>query len=402
MNVEIRPATPDEMAEFAHVSATGLGIPGGMVSPEHPEQTLCVFENGKMVTTYRSLPFTLYFNGKTTPVAGIADVGTLPMHRRKGYLGKTVAHHFLKMHEAGDQSIAVLWPSRVAIYRRYGYELVTMQQNYRIEQRYLQFDRQAPAAGSFTEITEPDAGVIAELYHRFAVDRTGYLLRPQDRWRKITLNPQEAGPLAGKVLYKEGDTPKGYLIYDMEPVRGGLFHHDHRVTVKEVVYLDMVAFHAVWRYIAALDLVDTVFLPSVSQDDPLLYLLKDPLPLATMESESSTAALMARLVDVDRALSQRGYAEEGRLIFEITDELCTWNHGRWELEVSGGTATVKRSRKSPQVSIPVGTLASLAFGYLKASTAQRIGLLDVLEPGATAVWDRVMQTAYRPFCPDHF
>ena len=84
MAVEIRPATAGEMSEFPHVWATGLGLPGDRTHLKDPEQTLCAFENGKMTSTSRALPFTVYFDGKDVPAAGIADVSTLPEYRRRG------------------------------------------------------------------------------------------------------------------------------------------------------------------------------------------------------------------------------------------------------------------------------------------------------------------------------
>jgi len=44
----------------------------------------------------------------------------------------------------------------------------------------------------------------------------------------------------------------------------------------------------------------------------------------------------------------------------------------------------------------------LVFGQISATEAARMERLDVLEHGALSSWDRVMRTAYRPFCADMF
>ncbi len=401
MGAEIRRATAKEIKEYTRVCAAGLGIPQDWIGTTPPEQTLCAFEDGNMVSTYRAIPFTVYINGCGVPAAGVADVSTLPTYRRRGYQRQIFSRHLLQLHEKGERPLIILWPSRSGIYRRYGCEFVTTQIRYRIDPRDVRFAKQPAQTGSFTEIGEQQTDSVADLYHRFASGRTGYLHRPRHFWEKQVVEKGK-NPLFVRTMYEEEGVPAGYVMYEVKPIRGGIYHHDHEVTVTEVVYRDIRAFHALWRHLAELDLTSSIMLPSVSEDDPLPYLLTEPRAIIRMETESSTSALMGRIVDVDGALSGRGYQAEGRLTFEIEDDLCPWNRGGWEMEVIGGRAVVRRSGKSPPLAMGVDTLAALVFNHVNATLAARIGRLDVLEAGATAVWDAVLTTAYRPFCPDHF
>jgi len=52
--------------------------------------------------------------------------------------------------------------------------------------------------------------------------------------------------------------------------------------------------------------------------------------------------------------------------------------------------------------VPDSTLAMLAFGQISATEAFRMGRLDLLNHDALPMWDAVMRTKYRPFCPDDF
>ena len=63
---------------------------------------------------------------------------------------------------------------------------------------------------------------------------------------------------------------------------------------------------------------------------------------------------------------------------------------------------IRRTDKTPQLVMPVSTLAMLFFGQLTASEAARMGRLDVSDTKALPLWDRVMRTDYRPFCADIF
>ena len=111
---------------------------------------------------------------------------------------------------------------------------------------------------------------------------------------------------------------------------------------------------------------------------------------------------MARIIDVEQALPGRCYRDEGTLIFEIIDDLCPWNRGRWKLDISPSQATISHTSAEPQLVMPISTLAMLAFGQISATEAARMQRLDVHETDALSLWDKAMRTAYRPFCADVF
>ena len=98
----------------------------------------------------------------------------------------------------------------------------------------------------------------------------------------------------------------------------------------------------------------------------------------------------------------RPYGGAGTLTFDLRDEMCPWNAGRWQMETSGRETEVRRSTAEPQVTLPVDTLAMLAFGQISATEAARMGRLDAHDPDALDTWDIVLRTRYRPFCADHF
>ncbi len=112
--------------------------------------------------------------------------------------------------------------------------------------------------------------------------------------------------------------------------------------------------------------------------------------------------ILGRIVDVERAMPGRCYDEEAVLTFGINDDLCPWNQGAWRLETSPEGASIARTNETPQVIMPVSTLALLAFGQVSASHAASMGRLDANDPDALPRWDKAMRTRYRPACPDMF
>ena len=397
MKLEIRAARADEMKEFWCVVGTAFVQALERIHCEPPEYTLCVFKDGKIATTYIAYPETMCFNGNEAPVVAIAAVVTLPIYRRHGYLRKLIINHFERLHEQGEQSIAILWAIRAAVYQRYGYAVVATCHAYNVDPRYLEFTLVQSVPGAFREVGDNDFRLVEELYQSFRAERTGYLLRIPYMWESNILTPPPKEGVLSKVIYEEEGKPLGYLVYTIETVDSPEYRRQY-LTIRDLVWLRTSAYQAMWGYLSYMDLVGNILWQNVPPDDLLPHLLLEP----RMLNVTSRDGIMARVVDVERALTLRRYPVAGTLTFEVLDELCPWNHGRWQLETSATEATARRTNTSPQLRMPVSTLVMIIFNQISATEAARMGRLDVLEPSALSLWDAVMRTAYRPFCADKF
>ncbi|MEE8398262.1 MAG: GNAT family N-acetyltransferase [Desulfobacterales bacterium] len=399
MGVEIRPALPEEMDEFYRVASTALSLTPGKELEVNPDWTFCAFEDGKLATSFGAWPLTMRFNGEGIPVAGVTLVGTLPIYRRRGYLRKIMTGFFEKLHERGEQSIAILYASMAAIYQRYGYGIVSSRNTYNIEPRFLQFTLPIETPGTFRELGDDDKsfGMLVDLYRRFRVNRMGYSHRGRAMWKAGVLeDPPAKGPL-GKVVYEEDGVPLGYTVYTMEETTNGAMSKKTLV-VRDAIWLSPSAYRAIWNYYANFDLADNIVWNRVPPDDPLPHMILEPRKLNT----TSADGLLGRIVDLEQALPKRPYPEEATLTFDVTDELCPWNNGRWKLETSAAASRISHTDEEPQLRMPISTLAMLVFGQLSATEASRMKRLDALDPDALPTWDKTMRTLYRPFCADNF
>jgi predicted acetyltransferase len=365
-----------------------------------PELTYCAFEDGKLATVYAEWPLTMRFNGSSAPIAGVTYVGTLPVYRRRGYLRRIMTERFQVLHEQGERAIAALYASRAAIYQRYGYAVVSTHGSYNVDPRDLQFSVPQDVPGTFREMAGDEFSVLVELYRSFRAERTGYIHRGKATWDYgVLMAPPAGGGLLSKVIYWENDKPQGYLIYVLESPPGvDAPGPNQRLTIRDLVWLTPAAYRAAWNYIANMDLVSNVVWRHVPADDPLPHLLLEP----RMLRKTSGDGLLGRIIDVERALPQRYYDEDGNLTFEITDDLCPWNQGRWKLQTSTEGSSIVHTDEEPQVMMPVSTLAMLLFGQLSATQAARMARLDVGDDNALPLWDKVMRTKYRPACADDF
>lgn len=406
MRIEIRPAVETEMEAYRRTALASLVLspeqaPPAAIQAISPGMTLCAFVDGHLATSYAAWPLTMRLNGRAAPTAGVTFVGTLPQFRQLGCLRQVVTRHFELLHERGEQPLAALLASQAAIYQRYGYGVVSTRHAYRIEPRHLQFTPSANAVqpmGTLRELGEQEPETLKNLYRAYCADRTGHLHRSQPTWAAGPLAPPPKSGFLFKIIYEEKGVPQGYMLYTVapQPVPDG--EPWQRVTVRDLCWLTPTAYAALWQHLRAMGLASHIEMPRVPVDDPLPHLLLEPRRLNLAAKDG----LLARVVDVQRALPLRGYGADGTITFELLDGLCPWNAGRWRLEASPQGAQVQRTTQSAQAVLPVDTLAMLLFGQISATAAARMGRMTVIEEKALGLWDRLLATRHKPFCPDFF
>jgi len=399
MTVEIRPAKPEEMEEFGIVSGTSLGMMPEIFQRMQPDWTLCCFENGKLVTSYGTWPLTMRFNGEGVPAAGGTAVGTRPMYRRRGHLRELSIALHKSLYEKGERPLIIGIPSLAAIYHRYGRSVVSYYNSYNVEPRYVQLLLDSPIEGEFRDTDgKEEAELLEKLFQRFIEDRTGYIHRRPGHWSWGVLAAPPPGGLLSTIIYEEDGKPTGYLVYFVQNMSEWGFVPRLRLVIRDLVWLTTTAYRAIWEYLSRMDIASNIIWAKVPPDDPLPHIIQEP----RMLNITSHDGVMARIIDIEKALPRRYYPEEATLTFEITDDMCPWNTGRWQLETAPDGAAIKHTTAEPQLNIPISTLALLAFGQVSASEAARMGRLDVTDHGALPLWDKAMRTKYQPFCPDFF
>ena len=239
------------------------------------------------------------------------------------------------------------------------------------------------------------APIVKELYKTFSAPRNLMIQRAEALWA-IRLHDPSDVPHRYGVYFRDGE-PRGYVQFLLArevftTSRG------QQITVNDLVALDNDAWRGLWEFFGVHDLVGKVQWGSVPEDDPAPVLLAEPRVLNRRTSD----ALYMRITDVANALPQRPYAEPGRLVLRVLDELCDWNDGTFELETSGGDSSCRPSHDEPDITLPVRALAVLASGHRSATALARAGLLQAVDEKVLAQADRIFATAYAPYCSDGF
>jgi predicted acetyltransferase len=361
--------------------------------------TLCAFVDGEMATSYAAWPFHMKFNGMDTPVAGVSFVGTLPVFRHMGCLRKVHERHFELLYEEGERPISILFASQAAIYQRYGYAIVSTHNSYNIAPGHIRFKsiKHLNKSGRFKQVRENETEILGNIYNQFVAPRTGYLIRDKFKWETGVLSPpMTPGTIQDIIIYEEDGVPLGYVIYTVEP-RPGDSGLPHRISIRDMTWLSISAYYGIWNYFTRMHLTHQIHWGPVPADDPMPHLLQEPNGL----NIKSGRGLLARVIDIEKAIPLRGYNEDGELVFKIVDDnMCPWNNGTWHMEISNGKGIVKKTDKTPEVSMSINSFAMILFGQVSAARAMRMGMLEVIKEDALTAYDRLLRTEYMPICCD--
>lgn len=133
MDVAIRPIGPKEYPAARRVLAVAFGLPEpgeerlqAALKVTDLSRVLAVLDGGEIVGVGGAHPFTMTVPGGTAPTAGVAMVGVLPSHRRRGILTQLM-HRILQDALDRGECLAALWSSEDQIYQRFGFGLASAQ-----------------------------------------------------------------------------------------------------------------------------------------------------------------------------------------------------------------------------------------------------------------------------------
>ena len=405
MNIEIRACRDDlELKEYGRIVSYVFASTEGMdqeLASTQPDWTTCGFVDGRMAATMGTFPFTVRLNGAPVKMGGVTAVGTLPEYRRRGLLRRIMTQGFREMRER-QQPFAILWASMGAIYQRFGYGLASTGVSYEFDPRYVAFESGPEPSGKVSLMSREDAWpIIKQLYIEWATPRNLHIHRAVPLWDADVFQPRKKDEPVYIGVYRDGDgQARGYVVYRTWPGEGVLYGPGQHMDVTDLVYLDIDAYRGLWSYLRGHDLVGRVHMRGVvGEEDPAPDLLIEPRMLDRRTSD----AIWMRVVDVETALASRPYGDRGELVVGIpSDPMCEWNEGNWLLETDGTTSAVRRTDRPAQLAMPVNSLARLLAGHCTATHLGRIRKLEAMHARDLRTADRLFETVYRPFCPNHF
>ena len=364
-----------------------------------PDRLHAALDGSDVVAGAGTYPFELTIPGGPLRCAGVAAVGVLPSHRRRGLLTRLMKAQLADVRERGEP-MAALWTSEETIYGRYGYGLASLQLAVAADRTRVGLRAGLPEREGRMRMVDQDEAlrVFPGVYERVRRSQVGFLSRSRDWWklRRLDDQPEQrrgSGPLNYALLELEG-RPAAYALYRVAQTReSGEWRRTLRVL--EAIGVDPAATREIWRFLLEIDWMDEVDARSLPLDHPLLHIVARMSLLRPKVDDG----LWVRLVDVGEALSARGYTGDGRVTVEVaTDPLFPDNVGTWTIE----DGRARRTSRRVDVRIDVQGLASVFLGGFTFSQLVRAEQAVEIGRGGASRADALFRVASQPWSPEGF
>jgi predicted acetyltransferase len=404
MAFEVRPTR--DLDEFT-ASLLAIGQYFGMVPTEDGiagfvdqiglERMHGAWSNGAVVGGAGAFTFNMSVPGGDLPTAGVTVVGVYPTHRRRGVLRALMRAQLDDAHER-EEPLAALWASEETIYGRFGYGLASFCGEISLPREYTTFAQPVEPEGTL-RFLEPDEVLetVPPVFERIRAQWPGMFSRNSLWWEKRQVaDPEDRRQGAGPkrwVAYERDGAVEGYAVYRHKPgFEQGTSTAELRVI--EALGATPAALRDLWGYLLAIDWLATVKSYLMPPDHPLFLLLATPRRMRYRMGD----ALWMRLVDIGAALSGRQYSADGSIVFDVSDDFCPWNEGRWKL--ADGVA--ERTSDDADLKLPVQSLGSAFLGGVSFAELARAGRVEELRDGAVARADALLRWERHPWCPEIF
>ena len=361
------------------------------------ERMHAAWSDGAIVGGAGAFTFNVTVPGGDVPTAGVSVVGVYPTHRRRGVLRALMRAQLDDAHERGEP-LAALWASEEPIYGRFGYGLAAFCGEITLAHEYTAFAAAAEPVGALRFI-EPEEALeaIPPVFERARLQWPGMFSRDRLWWVNREIKDSEerregAGPKRW-IAYEQDGAIEGYAVYRHKP------GWDSGSTIAELRVIEALgatpqALRDIWRYLLAVDWKATITASLLPPDHPLFLLLATPRRMRYRMGDS----LWVRLVDVGAALSARKYSAEGSVVFDVQDDFCAWNQGRWKLD----EGVAARTDDDADIALPVQSLGSAYLGGVSFAELARAGRVEELKDGALARADALFRWDRHPWCPEIF
>jgi predicted acetyltransferase len=340
------PGADLEPAELRRILATRLPHSSGL------------FVDGDLACVATSWPMRMYLGGRLVPMSGLAGVATAPEHRRRGLVREILRSLLERLRDEGV-GWSLEYPFDPRFYQRLGWQSVPCGVELELPTEYL---FQGPPPCSLRRLPLEQFASRSEVFESWSSRFNFTLSRvddARDSWRRL-VSDQWLDHDA--FLYGSDDA---YVLFTLS--------HENRnqvLTVKDYAYSSATGRSDLLAFLGAMQGQATLVRIHVPDDDPLAFQHR------TRHARPRRWPLQARIVDLATALAPLSALEPRTLRIGVSDPLCPWNDGTFEMAVGPGGSTVRRADGEPEARIPVQSLPLLILGNVSADSALAQGLAE--------------------------
>lgn len=320
------------------------------------------FDGDTLLSQIAVYPLKMNIYGAVYPIGFVTSVCTYPEYSGKGIMKRLMLRSLTHMRER-KQSVALLFPYSIPLYRKMGWEIVSNKITYSVKDRQIPEKASAPG---YVRRVGWESEDFRNLHAQFAASTHGCLFRNSLAWEEYFRWDEDDTVVA--VYYDVSGKPCGYMVYLIK---------DDVMYIKELIYLNREAHDGLWEYIRAHDSMIDEVRGSSYFSDPIAFELEDGDIRETIRPY-----IMGRIVDVEQFF--RKYrcdvsANNVCIAFEVEDSFLSWNNKTFTVRFHNGECSPTEQATHHTVKLSIATLTTLLLGYKTASKLYRMGRLNASE-----------------------
>ncbi len=317
------------------------------------------FDHDTLVSQIAVYPLKMNVYNAVYPVGFVTSVCTYPEYTGNGLM-KRLMQKSLEHMRRKNQSLALLFPYSIPLYRKMGWEIISNKITYSVKDR--QIPEKASAPGYVCRVNWENED-FRNLHAQFAAVTHGCLFRNALAWEEYWRWDEDDTVVA--IYYDINEKPSGYMVY---LIKNDVMH------IKEMIYLSREAQAGLWEFIRAHDsMIDEVRGSSYSSE-PIAFELEDGDIRETIRPY-----IMGRIVDIEQFFQKYRCdprADNAVLTFEVEDSFLAWNSRAITIHFHQGECSVIEAAAHNRVKLSIATLTTLLLGYKTAAKLYRMGRIN--------------------------
>ena len=343
--------------------------------------------------------------GNNINMAGIAFMGTLPTHKRRGIFSSMMNKLHSQAKERGD-SIAGLWASQSLLYNRFGYGLSTIREDWQINSNHTKLSKSKNDSIRLELVDKKKAlEEIPKIYDIYRKCQNGATDRTQGYWNYLLY--EDDNSMYNKsgnsgiffVLAYRDNKPSGYAFYNFNK-ESGVAHEDDKGTLKveEIISIDRETNHALWQYIFGIELIEEITFNRRAPNDPLYLMLENPRKL----QRETIDGLWVRIIDPISMLEGRTYNHKGKVTINLSGQNQKDIEGTYLIDTDGKNTEVKKVKGKASIYMRPSDLSSIYFGGVSPGEHFQAGNIDVENHNSLRELTNMFFVEQEPWCNTDF
>jgi predicted acetyltransferase len=365
--------------------------PGQITTLLEAGRTIGAFLDGQLVGTADAVTSRLTLpGGAVVGHAAVTHIGVLPSFTRKGIATELVRHQLRDIAARGEV-VATLRASEATIYERYGYGVASSSQSVEVQTARAALRRDVGTGGPVRLIDAAQAwDVLPRIYAENRSARPGTIDRPEVWWKGLRLRSESASGASYIAVHGKPGSETGFARYRPIDTQTWFVSDQRTIVVEDFFAPTMPAYLGLLRFLLRLDLIDRVMFWMLPVDDPLPWLLTDRRAARVTAVHDET---WLRIIDAQKALSERTYEGDGAVTIAVNDPLLPKNSTTFT--IAGGSA--EPTDRRPELNVGIAGLGAVLLGGATWQSLAAGGQVQTDDPAALTVADQLFAVRSAPY-----